>query len=434
MSKAIRLIHEVKSDGSLSFKIFLSAMEKYKGSFLNEKFHGEGHFYFKNGTQYKGVFNYGEITGYGILFKNVVNKYVVVDKNNLDNLETNLGIDLGDFFNLIDNTKSNEYFNFEELKPIFNKYLESIIDQIPESCYSKIKKDTVLVGENSIDASGYKIELNRNETLLIIKNVLEKAKDDQELYAQISKILNDISFDQYNQIMNIYLEELNQFPQDEDNNSLISMCVYKKGKDTIKLSFKIVYEEKNLEVSIEKAAKGTVLRIIMNNFEGNDIEILLNKVSISNEQENTDIKITVKSDEEENVINMNFARTGLLTGSSIKDVLALSFVKEGISFNIKFENETDFSKTPVFAEFKDDNYMIINDLSEEQLEALFMNLGNLLYDKLKDEELVSYLITSTMSRNNSLENLSREAIIETQEAMENEESLSNGGVNINGTE
>jgi hypothetical protein len=55
--------------------IFLSAMEKYKGNFLNEKFHGEGHFYFKNGTQYKGFFNYGEITGYGVLLKNNGDKY-----------------------------------------------------------------------------------------------------------------------------------------------------------------------------------------------------------------------------------------------------------------------------------------------------------------------------------------------------------------------
>ena len=55
--------------------IFLNTMEKYKGQFIKEIFHGNGHFYSKNGDQYKGFFMYGKITGYGALFKKNGDKY-----------------------------------------------------------------------------------------------------------------------------------------------------------------------------------------------------------------------------------------------------------------------------------------------------------------------------------------------------------------------
>lgn len=61
--------------------------------------------------------------------------------------------------NKIESTKTTQYLNYEEIKPLVSKYLNIAIEAIPEDNYSKIEKGDILLENKTIQADGYQIKL-----------------------------------------------------------------------------------------------------------------------------------------------------------------------------------------------------------------------------------------------------------------------------------
>ena len=203
---------------------------------------------------------------YGILFKDVVSQYIVVENNNLKEFAGKFGIENTDNIpDKIESTKVSNYINYDELKPIFQKYLNFTIEQIDDGNYSKIKKEEITVGEKTINADGYQIKLKYQEVKLIIRKVLEEAINDEDTFNQIAKVNSGITFEEYQSNLQDIIDELSDESSNEEANEFITISVYKKGRKTLKLCFDIELDETSrLEISIDKVSNGTILNVNTN--------------------------------------------------------------------------------------------------------------------------------------------------------------------------
>ena len=365
---------------------------------------------------------------YGILFKDVVGQYVVFENNNLKEFASKMGAqDTSNIPNKIEIPETVENINYQEINTILNTYLNIAIQEIPEENYSKIAKQEISLNDQTVKADGYQVKLKVKDVQKILTKVLENAKNDEHIYNLLNS--EDITFEDYQAFIDEMLLEITGEISAEDNVDVITISVYKNGKDTVKLAMNIALEEtENIEIAIEKTDAGLILKcsIIDTSLEDEEgVYITITKAVNSKEQENFECVVRQISGEQEiYLLNINILRNGELTTNNVqfKTTVTLSALQENV-FEIEMKNSANFLGVPKEGEFEQGNHLVINGLTSEQITNLVTNLGSLLGEKLKDEMFVS-MVTSIMTVNDGLFETAQQAAQETQNALEQESALS----------
>lgn len=367
---------------------------------------------------------------HGVLFKDVVNQYLIIENNNLKEFAYKLGVQ--DTSGIPDKIELPETsgMNFEELNSILDKYLNIAIETIPEDNYSKIEKTQISVGDKKVEVDGYQVKLKLKDVQTILTKLLEQAKDDEQVF---NLIKNDEmeTFEDYQYAIEEALSSLSGEISKEENVDFATISIYKNGKNTVKLSINITQEEYNsTEISIEKTDKGLRLRSLNTqiNYAGTQDQksIVITKTANSEEQETIQCIISEISDGEETpVTNANLTRNGALTSNNVEfDLKITSNITltglANLSVSIESQNAVNFQGKPLEGDFVQGNHLVINGLTAEQLNNLVTNLGALLGEKLKDEMFV----LSIVGMNESLFESAEQATQNTQDALEIEESVS----------
>lgn len=382
---------------------------------------------------------------YGILFKDIVNQYIVVENNNVKEFASKMGVQNTDIIpDKIESTKITQYLNYEEIKPLISKYLNIAIEEIPEDNYSKIEKTDIILGDKTIQADGYQMKLKAKDIQSILTKVLESAKNDEQLFNSMSKFNKDITIEEYQESINDTLTKLSGEISEEQNADFAYITVYKQGKDTVKLSLNMPIDENTIyEISLDKSDKGISLKyynkentynIFDDEFNLNENEdenisstgsnleetsIIIAKATNTAEQESFDFNIIQKSNgEETGNYTFTLSRTGELTSDNVVFSILMPFNSEDENINIQFKNTANFSATPQFEEFTEGNHLVINEIAPEQLSNLFTNLGAKISEKLQNEMLIS-----TISSNDGLFDAVEQVQQDTQNAIEEESSL-----------
>lgn len=370
---------------------------------------------------------------YGILFKDIVNQYITVENNNLKEFASKVGVQNTDIIpDKIESTKITQYLNYEEIKPLISKYLNIAIEAIPEDNYSKIEKGDISLGDKTIQTDGYQMKLKVKDIQSILAKVLESAKNDEQLFNLMSKFNKDITIEEYQESINDILTEFSGEISDEKNIEVITISVYKQGKDTVKLLIEIGVEEpKNkIELSVEKLQNSISLGYDYFNTTiagTSENKIIIAKTSTSEEQETIEGEISqIEDGEEQYNSKMTFSRSGAYTSNNISFGMSMStampLLSENASFTISVNNTSDFSVAPQNAEFTEGNHLTINGASTEQLNNLFTNLGTKISEKLKDEMFVT-IIRDIITVNDGLYQRAEQAVQDTQNAIEEERAL-----------
>ncbi len=371
---------------------------------------------------------------YGLLFKDVVTQYVVVENNNLKEFVAKMGVENVDNIpNKIENAKISEILNYDELKSLFDKYLNTAIEAINEDNYSKIEKESISLGDKPTEASGYQIKLKSKDIQAILIEVLQKAKDDEQIFNLVNKLNSeDSTFEDYQNSINEILTQISGEISNDENVDFATITVYKQGKNAVKLAIKIIVDETNsIELSLDKVNAGLMLKYnnIDTSIGTSETSIVVTKTSNSEDQQNFEILITKKSDnEEETQFNINLSRTGALTSNNVKFSISIPITDEDSSVNIQFNNTVNFSATPQSEEFNETNHLVVNNLSQEQINNLITNLGKRLSDKLKNDMFIS----SISNISNELSYKVKETDEEIENAIEEESTISDGMVEVNG--
>lgn len=329
---------------------------------------------------------------YGVQFKDIVNQYIVVENKNLEDFTSKLGIQN---INIIPDKIENINLNYEEMKQIFNKYLNIIIEIVPESNYSKIEKGNISLEDKTVQADGYRINLKGKDVQIILTRILETAKNDEQVFNLLN---NNITFSDYQNNIQKLLDNISRFELlNEENTDLITINVYKQGKDTVKLSINIIEENKmEMVLSIEKTSKGLMVKCNNTNTEGIrqfEINMAITKILNSQEQENFECVITQKSNSgETELLKFNVGRNGALTSNNVTFNISIPITSEEGSAKIEFKNNANFSAILETESFTENNHVVINQIPVEQLNNLFTNLGIKISEKLKDEVIISKII------------------------------------------
>lgn len=374
---------------------------------------------------------------YGLQFKDVVNQYIVFENNNLKEFASKMGVqDTSQIPDKIEIPENN--INYEELKTILNNYLNIAMQEIPEDNYSKIEKQEISLGVETIEADGYQLKLKVKDVQKILIKILENAKNDEQIFNLLNtegailknyQTSEEITFEDYQLAIDEILVALSEEIPNEQNVNVITISVYKQEKDTVKLSVNVTLEEtENIEISIEKASKGLIFKVTMidTGFETREeIKMIVTKTVNTEEQENFECVISQILDEEETeFLTINISRNGALTSNNVEFSTIATTTIQGISLGMEIQSNTNFSGVPLEGEFVQGNHLVINGLSAEQITNLFTNLGNILSQKLQKEMFVT-LITNLTTVNNQLIENTEQSMEETQNAFEQEQQLSN---------
>jgi len=379
---------------------------------------------------------------YGLQFKDVINQYIVVENNNLKEFAAKMGVeDTSQIPNKIEIPESN--INYEELNTVLNTYLNIAMQEIPEDNYSKIKKQEISLGDEIIEADGYQVKLKVKDIQRIFIKVLENVKNDETIF-NLLNVEGNMAFEDYRAAIDELLVELSEEIPNEENVNAVIINVYKQGKNTVKLSLELEIEEAevDVEVSIERTAKGILIR--SNNTQTNYDEtktvnsITITKAANSEEQENIEIILSQQSEEEKiELMNINISRNGALTSNNVSFIYSLSsnsepfmLGTENMTLKMQLKTTSNFAGVPKEGKFEQGNHLVINGLVPEQITNLFTNLGSMVGEKLKDEMFVSMII----GFNDSLFDKAEQATQEMQIELEKEQLLSAviGAMNSNG--
>ncbi len=366
---------------------------------------------------------------YGVLFKDIVGQYIVVENNNLKEFAKNLGVeDVSAIPDKIEIGKLTNNINYEEISNLFSKYLNTAIEVIPEDNYYKINKGDISLGDKTVQADGYGIELKVKDLQKILIEIFKQAKNDEQVYNQIVNITTQINketaltFEEYQSSVDEFINSISTEISSEDNIKILDISVYKQGKDTVKLSIDISVEDTtNGQISIEKTSDGIkmIFSLVETSFDTkNEATIEITKTENSNEQESFECVISSKiGDEDPSNFNINLSRTGELTSNNVTFNLSIPLqLGNGVIANFELNNTTDFSAAPEIEEYAEGNHLVINKVPKEQLNNLFNNLGKLISEKLKNEAFIN------MMKNGGIEQLAQQASQETQNAIQQEQS------------
>ncbi len=369
---------------------------------------------------------------YGILFNEVVKQYIVVENNNLKEFASKLGIE--DVENIPDKIENlDQYINYEELKEIYSKYFNIVVESIDEDNFYKLEKDNILLDGKTVEADGYAIKLKLKDMQTILTRILNSLKNDEQVFNIISKIDTNTTFEEYQSGTQATIDELTSREiSKEENVDIVTISVYKQGKNAVKLTLDVMADEtETIELSIEKLSKGMTLKASIIDSVSNQLGDAIMEITKTTEGENEDFVISINSyDDSSSSFTINVSRTGALKSDDVTfDVnIQIPIGEEAGYVDIELKNKINFAGTQELKEFTDGNHLVINNLQGEQITSLFTNLGKLLSEKLKDEMFISMAKTMT----GGLYEIARQAADETEMAIEQESSLSDRPFEING--
>ena len=299
-------------------------------------------------------------------------KFLAVKNENLDELFEKLGIEDEEIPEKIEIT--NEEFTTEEIETIKNKYFSIITDNLEPELFTKEKIENQMV---------LTLKMKEQKFSDILVKILETAKNDETI---LNKLTAVIEKEEIQSEIESMIEDIKDTKTNED--TILEIKLYIEDKDIVK--YAIIAKEKEEIIS----------RIL--------IEDIDNKVNIKIYEEKElcgDITIIKETIENNLTYTMSMKIYDDISGdgeiklkAQYKNLDTLEDVKEKYEVTIEFENtdeyeeptgemteltikydvETDFSDNLEIERLTEENAIILNDQTEEELQDLILTI----YQKL----------------------------------------------------
>ncbi len=359
-----------------------------------------------NNTSYRNIkINYGENNIevlnleflkeneiYGLIFSDVVNKFISIDNNNLDGLLGKLNINKEELENQVNSKKQLiERFNItEEEKENIKKEYTNILKQVSSKQYSFQDNQMItLSNAKSITAKAYTLTLTNAQT--------------KELYINILKGLGEV--------------ELRQQIEDKDEISNLITTLY-------------VEEEKIVRIAIEFENQKINIDLYDNNInikydKTTENEIQTRKISIQKQDNNYIIEYEDYNNTNLSVnCNIVKSQTGVNLVSKIKyNSHNVKGIDINIRQNIKINPDAKIDKT-----FNNTGNVLLNNYDTDTVNAAISSLWNLIDKHLEkvQQEAQSELLGNILEYNTKIENEAENAQETAKEKFNNQFELYQG--------
>lgn len=289
-------------------------------------------------------------------------KYIAVRNENLKQLFEKLGLDSEEIPDKIEFSKNE--FTAEELEKLEETYLTILYENLDESLFAKEKMEnqTILT-----------LKIPEQRLIEILIKILETARNDELLLSKISGIYGkeDVQLE-----IDEIIEDLKEIETKETNNLQIKLFL--KDKKTVKIEMEFIEDNKtSMNLVVEKLDNQIEAKL----YEENE---LLGELNVSKDSKDTDVtySITIKLHDEDNKeteIDLKIGYKNLSTSNNIVENYEIKILDEDAELMINYNNSINFDETLEIEELNDNNAIILNDATEEELQNLmatiYQNLG-----------------------------------------------------------
>lgn len=294
-------------------------------------------------------------------------KFIALRNENLKALFEKFGADSENIPDKIDFEKAQ--FTDEELKQLKDRYISVLYDNLEEESFSKEKSNGQTV-----------IKLNASDkkcTEILIK-MLEQLRDDEII---LNKLSGTIDEEEFKQEINDEIDKIKSIDVNESDTLDIKM--YIKSKKVAKIEINLDnQDDTKVAITLENNDNQMSLKA----YEDNK---LIGQLDILKEKEGNDLIYTIKlnaEQEDEGKINANFTikYKNIVSLEDVEEsydmtVKATDTDEENINISLQYTNSKTFTNDIDIEGINNDNSIILNDATEDELDELlitiYTNLG-----------------------------------------------------------
>ena len=303
---------------------------------------------------------------YGIQSRLLYDKYIAVKNENLKSLFEKLGMDnSNEIPNQID--WENIQFTTEELQNIKDKYSRVFYNSVDNDMFEKSKVD----GQTKVT-----VNMTADQFVSIIEKMANELKNDEKL---LNKLSDGTTIDELKKQIDEFVNALKDVEHTEQDKMSISL--YIKSRKLVKCEINTTDE--NGTETIATAEKEDN-KLTVKTFEANEMQ---NQISIAKD-ENADATtytinvVTQDLGEGSNIqIKMGFKNLSKLDDveESIEATIEYGEDSNKSAMQINYNNTITFVQNTEIESFNTDNAVVLNDISENELnnllETIYENLG-----------------------------------------------------------
>ena len=303
---------------------------------------------------------------YGIQSRLLYDKYIAVKNENLKSLFEKLGMDnSNEIPNQID--WENIQFTTEELQNIKDKYSRVFYNSVDNDMFEKSKVD----GQTKVT-----VNMTADQFVSIIEKMANELKNDEKL---LNKLSDGTTVDELKKQIDEFVNALKDVEHTEQDKMSISL--YIKSRKLVKCEINTTDE--NGTETIATAEKEDN-KLTVKTFEANEMQ---NQISIAKD-ENADATtytinvVTQDLGEGSNIqIKMGFKNLSKLDDveESIEATIEYGEDSNKSAIQINYNNTITFVQNTEIESFNTDNAVVLNDISENELnnllETIYENLG-----------------------------------------------------------
>ena len=329
-----------------------------------------------------GMYNNSELFGvkylrnedtFGLKSDEVIDKFLTIKNDNLKEFVKKWGVqDTSAIPDKIEFKNEQVELSDEEKDEIKKRYMKIIKENISKKKFRKQKNVDIEVNGQNIKSAEYSLTLSLSEIRNLEKNILEVAKNDQNIIDIYSKMKDDINSEkQYKEVIEERLEYINNDTiENSENQNFIIKVYVNKGK-LIKTSISQNIKELSLSIVSDNKVELTYINDISKKEDKYKIEIektiqkddILYKIKLENKSTNIEFDFNIKGD-----INLN----------KIQEYYGVNIKNDKNSTKIDYNIQKEFKKEVTIDELTKDNSSSINNMSPEYIMSLFSDIGNLI--------------------------------------------------------
>lgn len=365
----------------------------------------------------KFPFSYKQIGNIlGIQTNYIGNKYIAMNKEELQNLEGSVSPDDNESTNRSDGIeKIQEFFEIsltkEDLKRIRETYLNVLKQELQDEDFSKIEE---------VNSKGYKLALNGEKFKRILVKILETLKNDQ-----------------------MTLDKMNEYVKVQRNSLKITATSIENMIKEINSNVELNSE--NLEIIVYET-KGRTVQLSV---KINEAELKLEKTITGNDQQ-YNINLQLNDGNQKAKIELLTKFEGLQSMQNITENYELNLEIQEAKYQYSYNNNVEFTDSTNIEAFSNNNSIMLSEAEEEQ-KAVFLNavIERLqTVNKMQMEELgldenenplqyaipqfATYSSSSINTTNENTSNMSEMEISTFNSKFENYESTNLQGVTVKG--
>lgn len=298
-------------------------------------------------------------------------KYIAVRNENLKALLEKFNIDSEDVPDKIEISK--EQFTQKELKTLQKKYVAVLNENLEDELFSKEKVNSQTV---------VTLKMSEEKCVYLLNEILETVKDDEILLSKMSETYQENFKQQIDEI----IEELKEIETSEAN--VVEISIYIEARNMKKLEIAMIEDDTTaIFMAIENDTNQTTMKIyeeealigelnILKETSGNDLSYTI-QIKVNQEEENTEVSLKIQ-------YNNLFLLDNVEENYEVKlsyeaPSVNADFSKETTELSINYKNLKTFSPNVEIEGLNDNNAIILNDATDEEIQnliiSIYQNLG-----------------------------------------------------------